>query len=152
MIIKGLSCRFQIQQLSASLSSDSHTQRVVNLFTQYSMSLQSPPAMHVYESLLSACARSYHLHWAMGIFNTVTGRHAVAPSRNVSFQTLSSPQSSRPMVEGSWLKFAINGTACAGLQCAECAAEQAGSEQGEQGHRRALSPRLSTYVYMCSIG
>ncbi len=79
-----LSFRFQIQQLSASLSSDNHTQRVVNLFTQFSMSLQTPPAMHVYESLLNACARNYHLHWAMGVFNTVTGRHGVAPSRNVS--------------------------------------------------------------------
>ena len=76
-------CRFHTEQLAAALTADNTPKRVMDLFTQQILSTQTPPTMSVYESLLATFARHYQLVWALQVFNTVTGRFGIAPSRTV---------------------------------------------------------------------
>lgn len=56
----------------------------MDLFTQQVLTTQAPPSMSEYEAVLSALTRQYQLTWALQVFNTITGRFHVAPSRTVS--------------------------------------------------------------------
>ena len=77
--------RFQTAQLSACVTAAGNSpKRVMDVFTQYLLTVQTPPTMDVYECMLSTCATKYQLHWALNVFNAMTVSHGVAPSREVS--------------------------------------------------------------------